>query len=77
MAMDRTQCSIVPVTHELLGIMLGVRRASVSEVLEPLQQKGLIRKERGSVTILDRSRLKAAACECYQIINDEFDRLLG
>jgi hypothetical protein len=42
-----------------------------------LQKAGLIRYSRGVITILDRPGLEAAACECYQIIEAEYDRLLG
>jgi hypothetical protein len=64
-------------THEFPAMMLGVRRASVSVVLEPLHAGGLIRSERGKITILDRAGLQAACCECYQAGNDEYDRLCG
>jgi hypothetical protein len=57
--------------------MLGVRRASVSGVLEPLQEDGLIGSRRGKITVLDRDGLEAACCECYRTVNDEYDRLLG
>jgi Mn-dependent DtxR family transcriptional regulator len=60
----------------MMAMMLGVRRSSVSEVLEPLQGGGLIRFERGRVTVLDRDGLEASACECYRTVNDEFQRLL-
>jgi hypothetical protein len=57
--------------------MLGVRRASVTEVLRPLQIEGLIRASRGKVIILDSKRLAEASCECYGIIRHEYQRLLG
>ena len=77
MTQDRVGADVFPLTHEFLAIMLGVRRASVSEVLEPLQDEGLIRSQRGKITVLDREGLEAACCECYRTINDEFGRLLG
>ena len=64
------------VTHESLAQMLGVRRASVTDVLRPLQKEGLIRHRRGLVSVLDRKRLARAACECHQLITSEFDRLI-
>ena len=64
-------------THEFLAEMLGVRRSSVTEVLRPLQNKRLIRYSRGRITILDRSGLEAAACECYHSVKDEFARVLS
>jgi len=74
---DRIDTEELPLTHELLADMLGVRRSSVSEVLEPLQKKGLIRYRRGKLTIVNRKGLESAACECYRAVKDEFERLFG
>jgi CRP-like cAMP-binding protein len=74
---DRVQANVFPLTHEFLAIMLGVRRASVSEVLDPLQTQGLIGSRRGKFTINDRGRLEAACCESSWAVNAEFDRLLA
>jgi len=74
---DRIDTEELPLTHELLADMLGVRRSSVSEVLEPLQKKGLIRYRRGKLTILNRKGLESAACECYRAVKEEFERLFG
>jgi hypothetical protein len=57
--------------------MLGVRRASVSEVLRPLQENEIIRNERGFIQILNRPALEQIACECYGNVTKEFTRLLG
>jgi CRP-like cAMP-binding protein len=73
---DRLAADEFDLTHELLGTMLGVRRASVTEVLHPLQAGGLIGSGRGRVAIHDRLRLEAAACECYRFVRGQFDRLL-
>jgi hypothetical protein len=56
--------------------MLGVRRASVTDVLRPLQGRGLVGQSRGRVTIRDRAGMEAAACECYGFVRGQFDRLL-
>jgi CRP-like cAMP-binding protein len=66
-----------PLTQEFLAAMLGVRRASVSEVAGGLQQAGLIRCGRGEITILDRRGLEAAACECYQVVRGQLDPPAG
>jgi len=75
--LDRMESNVVPFTHEFLAIMLGVRRASVSDVLRPLHEQGLVNNSRGAITILDRQGLEALSCECYRKVRDEFDRLLG
>ena len=77
MTQDRAHSDVFPMTHELLAEMLGVRRSTVSEVLEPLKEQGLIRYSRGKLTVLDREGLKAGSCECYRTINEEFERLFG
>jgi CRP-like cAMP-binding protein len=74
---DRVSSDQFPLTQQFLAQMLGVRRASVGTVASKLQKAGLIRYSRGVVTILDRPGLEAAACECYRIIEAEYDRLLG
>jgi CRP-like cAMP-binding protein len=74
---DRVGSHELEITHEFLAQMLGVRRATVSDVLRPLQDEGLIQARRGKVTILDTERLAAASCECYHVIRGEYQRLLG
>jgi len=77
LACDRVGSNELPMTQEFMSYMLGVRRAGVSEAANALQQSGLIRYTRGKVIILNRQELKAASCECYEIINGEYVRLLG
>ena len=67
----------IPLTHEGLATMLGVRRPTVTLVLGSLQRAGLIHERRGRILIGDRSRLEAASCECYRVMRDEQQRLLG
>jgi CRP-like cAMP-binding protein len=74
---DRTGTPELEITHDFLAQMLGVRRASVSDVLRPLQDEGMIRASRGKVTIIDAKRLTSASCECYRVIRDEYQKLLG
>jgi CRP-like cAMP-binding protein len=74
---DRADGDEFSLTHEFLADMLGVRRSSVSEVLELFQKKGFIHYHRGKIQILNRHGLEAASCECYRSIKDEFDRLFG
>jgi hypothetical protein len=56
--------------------MIGVTRASVNEVARELQNAGTIDYTRGRITILDRPALESRSCECYEVVRDEFDRLL-
>ena len=64
-------------THDLIANMLGVRREGVSIAAGHLQKKGLIKYVRGTITMLDRDALEQTACECYRVVKDEYDRLLG
>lgn len=77
MTHDRVGAEAMPITHEYLSYMLGVRRASVTEVLQPLRERGLIAYSRGVITILDRKGLEAASCECYRAIRSEYERLFA
>jgi CRP-like cAMP-binding protein len=77
MTQDRAHSNVFPMTHELLAELLGVRRSSVSEVLQLIQEEELIRYSRGKFTVLDREGLKVGCCECYRRINEEFERLFG
>lgn len=72
LANDRVSGNQLPVTHDLLAMMLGVRRAGVSEALAALEAKGMVSKARGAIRIVSREALKAHACECYKIIDDRF-----
>jgi CRP-like cAMP-binding protein len=74
---DRLQSDNVPLTHEFLGEMLGVSRASVSEALAEIQAIGIIKSGRKPINILNLEELQNAACECYHVVLNEYDRLLG
>ena len=77
MTRDRTRSDDLRLSHEYLAFMLGARRASVTDALKPLQDAGLVRSQRGTISILDRKGLEARACECYLVVKEEYDRLLG
>lgn len=74
---DRAGATTFQLTHEYLGYMLGVRRASVSLALSALRRAGLITYHRGDITVINRPELELVACECYATIAAEYDRLLG
>jgi CRP-like cAMP-binding protein len=59
-------------SQEFLGVMLGVRRQSVGMVAATLQRAGLIRYTHGRVSVLDRSGLEAASCECFGVLHKRF-----
>jgi len=74
---DQLQTDRLVMTHDLIANMLGVRREGVSVSAGNLQRAGVIKYSRGVIEILDRELLKQHACECYQVVMDEYDRLLG
>jgi CRP-like cAMP-binding protein len=74
---DRAARDEFPLTQEFLAQMLGVRRPSVTTAAGRLQRAGFIRYARGRVTVVDRAGLEMASCECYRVIRDEYERLLG
>jgi CRP-like cAMP-binding protein len=75
MTHDRVGADRFPLTHEFLAGMLGVRRASVTEVARLLQAKRFIRYTRGQMTVLDRPGLEATACACYRTLRAECEWL--
>jgi CRP-like cAMP-binding protein len=74
---DRVKADELVMTQGLIADMLGVRRAGVTVAAGRLQDAGAISYVRGHIKILDRQKLEAIVCECYQVVKDEFDRLLG
>ena len=64
-------------TQELISIMLGVRRESITAAAGKLQDDGLIQYRRGNITVIDRQGLEAYAGECYKVAKTEYDRLLA
>ena len=76
LSLDRLSTNKLSMTQELIANMLGVRREGVTEAAGKLQAAGLIHYSRGHITVLDRPRLEALACECYAVVKKEFDRLL-
>jgi CRP-like cAMP-binding protein len=77
MTHDRVEGDEFKLTHEFLGLMLGVRRSSVTLVAHQLQRAGLINYRMGVVTVLDRKGLEEASCECYAVVRAYFDKFLA
>ncbi len=76
LSIDRLSSNELLMTQELIANMLGVRREGVTEAAGKLQSLGVIRYARGRITVIDRLGLEAHACECYEVVRREFDRLL-
>jgi DNA-binding transcriptional regulator YhcF (GntR family) len=76
LTLDRIPTNELIMTQELVASMLGVRREGVTEAAGKLQQAGVISYRRGHITVVDREGLESQVCECYQVVKDEFSRLL-
>jgi Mn-dependent DtxR family transcriptional regulator len=77
MTRDRVGGDEFPMTQELLAVMLGVRRPTVTLILQKLSQRGLVRYTRGRLGIANGPELERVSCECYSTVRTEFDRLLA
>jgi len=77
LSMDRLDSCEIRMTQEVIANMLGVRREGVTEAAGRIQHDGLIAYRRGRITVLDRDALQDLCCECYGVVRNEFDRLLG
>jgi CRP-like cAMP-binding protein len=73
---DRVVGDVLPLTQETLAEFLGVRRTTVTQVASKLRESGAIRSNRRSSIEIDRPRLEAAACECYQLMRRRIDRIV-
>ena len=76
LSLDRLPSNEMTMTQELIANMLGVRRGGITQAAIALQKAGLIHYSRGHITVVDRPQLELRACECYQAVKTEVDRLL-
>ncbi|MBE9167304.1 Crp/Fnr family transcriptional regulator [Pleurocapsales cyanobacterium LEGE 06147] len=74
---DRVEQDEFLLTQEMIAYMLGVRRSGITVAANILQRAGIISYSRGRIHIRDRQALEATACECYRLVNQEFQRLFG
>jgi CRP-like cAMP-binding protein len=74
---DRVAQDEFAMTQEFLAFVLGVRRQTVSVVMSQFSRQGWVVNQRGLIEIIDRIGLERAACECYEVIREEFARLIG
>src|SRR5215212_522057 len=77
MCHDRVDGDDLPLTHEFIALMLGVRRAGVTAAINLLQDRRAIRAQRGNITVLHRAKLEAAAGDSYGTPEVEYRRLIG
>jgi hypothetical protein len=73
---DRSESSVLQLTHEYLGDMLGTNRSTVSSAAAQLQSERLIEYSRGKVTLINRRGLEARSCECYRVVRDHLNSYL-
>jgi CRP-like cAMP-binding protein len=73
---DRVEGDVLPLTQETLAEFLGVRRTTVTQVISRLREQGAIRANRRGWIEIDRPRLEAAACECYDLMRRRIGRIV-
>lgn len=74
---DNLQTTSIHITHGRISNVLGVRRESISAAAAQLQDKGFIKYSRGKIELLDRKGMLAFTCECYEVVKDQYERILG
>jgi CRP-like cAMP-binding protein len=77
MTRDRAHANNFHITHEFLAVMLGVRRASITQSAGSLKARRLIRYVRGNLTVVDPKGLEATACTCYAADRDTYARVMN
>jgi hypothetical protein len=77
MSQDRIERDDLPLTHNFLSMMLGVRRTGVTVAAQEFQKGGLIQYDRGNITVLNRPVLEVVSCECHQAYRREHERLIS
>src|SRR5215204_2293808 len=74
---DRLEGGDLPLTHDFLAMMLGVRRPGVTIAVQSLEGNRLIRAKRGRITVLDRTGLEEVADSAYGISEAEYASVMG
>jgi CRP-like cAMP-binding protein len=73
--LDRVSADRFAVTHEFLAMLMGTTRPTISVIVQTFERAGIVTVERGAITVIDRTRLQAASCECYEIIKAHYDEV--
>ncbi|MDR8726084.1 Crp/Fnr family transcriptional regulator [Burkholderia pseudomultivorans] len=76
-AYERSRSIEIPVTHGMLGQMLGVRRETITDTARQLHGLGVIHQHRGAIVLTDLARLAEQGCDCHRVIRDETCRILA
>ncbi len=77
MTLDRTSTDEIGLSHDFIGQLLSVRRESITCALSHLQSEGLVQTSNRRIKVLNRAGIEATACECYGVINSDYDRLVA
>lgn len=77
LSLDRHSGNELLMTRKLISNMLGATEEKMEQGVSMLEYAGLIKYRHGNVLVLDRAGLEKRTCECYQVVKDEYDRLLG
>ena len=72
---DRIDGNFIPLTQEALSELLGVRRTTVTLIVQKLRASGAVRSARRGLVEIARPRLEEAACECYEVMRQKFERI--
>src|ERR1700726_547361 len=73
---DRIDGDVLPLTQEALSQLLGVRRTTVTHVVQKLRASGAVRSDRRGLVEIDRPRLEETTCECYEVMRRNFDQII-
>lgn len=74
LACDALDGNVLPITHDHISMILGLRRAGVTEALNRFEEEKLVRKTRGVLQVPDRRLLRQKACGCYAVVANEYER---
>ena len=72
---DRIDGNFIPLTQEALSQLLGVRRTTVTLVVQKLRASGAVRSDRRGLVEIARRQLEEATCECYEVMRHKFERI--